>query len=87
MLTALGWDVRRVRWDDWSNLELDSEKKRPFLTNLLAGSRPVGEELSDRPGSKPAEAREKLRKFREVLRRAEEEEQKARESRKIDFDI
>ena len=23
MLTSLGWDVRRVRWDDWVELELD----------------------------------------------------------------
>jgi len=87
MLTSLGWDVRRVRWDDWAELELDSERKKPFLQNLLAGVRPVGDELVDKSPGSPGAVKEKLRKFREVLVRADEVERAAREDRKIDFDI
>jgi len=87
MLTSLGWDVRRVRWDDWVELELDSERKKPFLQELLAGSKPVGAELVDRAESPPGTIRNKLRKLREVLAQAEAAERAARESAKLDFDV
>ena len=36
--------TRRVRWDDWVELELDGEKKKPFLEQLIASAGPAGEE-------------------------------------------
>lgn len=87
MLTSLGWDVRHVRWDDWAELEVDAEKKKPFLQRLLAGSRPVGEELTDRPVSSQQVIQQKLRKFREVQQLAEEQERTAREAQKLDFEL
>jgi len=86
MLTSLGWDVRRVRWDDWAALESASERK-PFLRELIQGARPEGEELQNRPPSAPGVVQERLRKFREVLAAAEAAQRAAREDAKIDFDI
>jgi len=87
MLTSLGWDVRHVRWDDWADFELDSERKKPFLQNLLAGSRPVGDELMDRSPRSISTVREKLQKFRGVSAHIEEAERMGSMEKKIDFDI
>jgi len=87
MLTSLGWDVRRVRWDDWVDLKQDAEHKKPFLQRLLEGARPVGQELVDRSESRPEVVREKLRLFREVLAQAEAAERAARDEARFDFDI
>jgi len=66
MLTSLGWDIRRVRWDDWVELESDSDKKRSFLKALLAEERPIAEELRDRADCGPDELQEKIRKLRSL---------------------
>eukprot|EP00927_Polykrikos_kofoidii_P062749 TRINITY_DN57552_c0_g1_i1.p1 TRINITY_DN57552_c0_g1~~TRINITY_DN57552_c0_g1_i1.p1 ORF type:complete len:632 (+),score=94.05 TRINITY_DN57552_c0_g1_i1:148-2043(+) len=87
MLTSLGWDVRRVRWDDWVEFELDAQKKKDFLQTLLSGVKPIGEELTDRRAASPDEVRKKLGKLREVRMQAEAREREAREANKIDFDI
>eukprot|EP00435_Cladocopium_sp_Y103_P054679 s548_g17.t2 len=82
-LTSLGWDVRRIRWDEWLELG-DAQRKREFLTTLLAGSRPIAEELRDRAPHPAEELQEKLRRFKRFkadLEAAEKEEEK------IDFDI
>lgn len=87
MLSSLGWDIRRVRWDDWVDLELDGEKKRPYLETLLSGAGHVGEELADRPEAPPEVVKGKLRKLREVLLQAAAAEKAAKEARQIDFDV
>eukprot|EP00928_Gymnodinium_smaydae_P030254 TRINITY_DN22544_c0_g1_i1.p1 TRINITY_DN22544_c0_g1~~TRINITY_DN22544_c0_g1_i1.p1 ORF type:complete len:553 (-),score=118.65 TRINITY_DN22544_c0_g1_i1:132-1790(-) len=87
LLTSLGWDVRRLRWDDWVKLELDDTRKQDFLRDLLSGSRPVAEDLEDRPPASPDDVRSGLRRFRELLVQASAAEQAAREQARIDFDI
>jgi len=87
MLTSLGWDVRRVRWDDWVELELDSEKKKIFLQKVLEGARPVGEDLADRNESSSEAVREKLRKLKAVLAQAGAAERAAKDEARMDFDI
>lgn len=87
LLTNLGWDVRRVRWDDWAALGLDVEKKRDFLRKLLAGARPLGEELADRSPATPAVVHQRLWTYRENQAAAEAAEKAALDEQKIDFDI
>lgn len=87
LLTSLGWDVRRLRWDDWAPLELDKARKQAFLGELLGGIRGVGEDLADRPESPPEVVREKLRQYRDVVAQAEAAQREALEATKIDFDI
>merc|ERR1712060_207772 len=88
MLTALGWDVRRVRWDDWAEFGTDSDaQKKQFLRGLLDAVKPIGEELGDRPATSTEDVRKKLKDFREVIRNVEVAEQTAREESKLDFDI
>lgn len=87
LLTSLGWDVRRVRWDDWAELGNDSERKKNFLQNLIEGSRPVGEELHDRNPLPKEALQEKTRLFRGALAEAEAAEAALREKSQIDFDV
>eukprot|EP00929_Paragymnodinium_shiwhaense_P100722 TRINITY_DN63252_c0_g1_i1.p1 TRINITY_DN63252_c0_g1~~TRINITY_DN63252_c0_g1_i1.p1 ORF type:complete len:614 (+),score=125.36 TRINITY_DN63252_c0_g1_i1:107-1948(+) len=87
MLSSLGWDVRRVRYEDWAELGLDADRKKSFLEEVLAGSRPVGEELTDRPEASPEAVRAKLGKLKEVQEQAAEIEREAKEKAKIDFDV
>lgn len=87
LLTSLGWDVRRVRWDDWAALGTDSEMKADFLRKLLEGAHPVGEELVDRTPAPLAAVQEKLAAFRDVRTRAQAAERALAEERKIDFDL
>ncbi|CAJ1357917.1 unnamed protein product [Effrenium voratum] len=84
-LTSLGWDVRRLRWDDWTELGDDPQRKRDFLQHLLAGSRPVAEELRDRAPLAPDQVKEKLRQFR-VLK-AQMDAEAVQEEAMIDFDV
>eukprot|EP00931_Biecheleriopsis_adriatica_P067901 TRINITY_DN41955_c0_g1_i1.p1 TRINITY_DN41955_c0_g1~~TRINITY_DN41955_c0_g1_i1.p1 ORF type:complete len:523 (-),score=112.30 TRINITY_DN41955_c0_g1_i1:73-1641(-) len=86
-LTSLGWDVRRVRWDDWAELGSDSERKKKFLQALIDGSRPVGEELRDRAPMPSNAVQDKLRQFRHILAEADAAERAAREEAKLDFNI
>jgi len=87
MLTCLGWDIRRVRWDEWVELETDSEKKKSFLRDLLAEERPAADDLHDRPDCGPEVLKEKLRSLREVLAQAQEEERRAKEENMVDFQV
>lgn len=87
MLTSLGWDVRRLRWDDWVSLGLDADRKQEFLKGLLAGARPVAEELEDRPAAEPAKVQERLRDLRTVLAQAQAMDAARLEEARIDFDI
>jgi len=66
MLTHLGWDVRRVRWDDWVALGPDEPKRAQFLRSLLEGTRPLGEELADRAALPADTIGEKLKAFQEL---------------------
>ncbi|CAE7853899.1 ppa1 [Symbiodinium necroappetens] len=84
-LTSLGWDVRRVRWDDWLELGNDDSRKRQYLQTLIADARPVAEELRDRAQLPLAEVQEKLRQFRRL--QAAKEAAEAAERSKIDFEI
>lgn len=89
MLTSLGWDVRRVRWDDWADLgPAESGKKGLFLRDLLEGSRPGGEELIERAAMPAATMQDKLRKLKSSLAEIRASERAARaEDERIDFDI
>jgi len=87
MLTSLGWDVRRVRWDDWAELGGEEGRQRDFLRALLSGKRPVAEELSDRAAAPPAAVRERLRRFRELAAQAQADERARVDDQKIDFEI
>jgi len=86
LLTSLGWDVRRVRWDDWAELGHDADRKKQFLRTLIDGSRPVGEELPDRAAMTREGVMEKLRHYRGIQAEAEATERAAREEAKFDFD-
>jgi len=86
MLSSLGWDVHRIRWDDWAELELDADKKRDFLQSLLKQVQPVGDDLHDRSGCTSAEFGEKLKKFKNVIHQTKTAEREAREST-IDLDL
>jgi len=86
-LTSLGWDVRRVRWDDWVELDVNSEKKQQFLEELFSDVSPPGADLEDRPEAPIDAVRMKFQKLREVVARSEELERKAKEAEKITFDI
>ncbi|CAK9063686.1 unnamed protein product [Durusdinium trenchii] len=83
LLTSLGWDVRRVRWDEWLELP-DAQRKREFLQQLLSGSRPIAEELKDRPAVPVSELQDKLRRFKSWKLELEAAE---RQTEKIDFEI
>merc|ERR1711920_1210400 len=37
MLTSLGWDVRRIRWDDWADLGSDADAQKTLLKDALNG--------------------------------------------------
>lgn len=87
MLASLGWDVRRVRWDDWADLELDTERKKGFLSKLLDDSQRVGEELVDRSPASPSAVRQRLWKFREVQVQKVAEQAQRDATQKIDFDL
>jgi hypothetical protein len=87
MLSALGWDVLRVRWDDWVELGLDAEKKKAFLQKLLASTPAADKDLTDRAEAPSDVVKARIWKLREVLAEAAAAEKAARESRRIDFDI
>jgi hypothetical protein len=86
-LASLGWDVRRVRWDDWAALGHDVDRKRSFLRDVLARSRPTDESLQNRPARSPTEVWALLRTFRDALRENAEASCLAEDEEKIDFDI
>lgn len=85
MLSSLGWDIRRVRWDDWA--ELAADEKHGFLRSVLDQKTAVGETLLDRPPASADQVRMKLRKLRDSVLLAEAAERAAKEDGKIDFDI
>lgn len=89
MLTSLGWDVRRVRWDDWAELGTAADgRKGPYLRALLDESHPAGESLSDRAAAPAELVRDRLRRLKVSLVDAEAAERAANmEARRVDFDL
>lgn len=87
MLTSLGWDVRRVRWDDWAEMGPDEGRRRDFVQALVTGSRPVAEDLANRAPAAPDAVRERLRGFQELMAQAKVAEAERTEEGKIDFEV
>lgn len=85
MLSSLGWDIRRVRWDDWGQLQIG--EKQAFLQSLLDQNAPVGEILLDRPPAPAGEVKQRMRMLHESMLQVEGAERAAKEDSKMDFDI
>eukprot|EP00397_Hematodinium_sp_SG-2012_P049797 GEMP01057587.1.p1 GENE.GEMP01057587.1~~GEMP01057587.1.p1 ORF type:complete len:450 (+),score=87.24 GEMP01057587.1:22-1371(+) len=78
LLSELGWKVRRVRWEDW--VQLQAEEKKPFLENMLCEE--PSDHLFDRHPVDMSELRHLYKDFntRYAARQAE------REVRELDLD-
>jgi hypothetical protein len=74
-----------VRWDDWVELPVDSERKSRFLRNLL--DEEPGSVLSDRAEEYGISLAQKLRKLRDVVAHMEAEKRRVHDESKIDFGL
>eukprot|EP00922_Rhytidocystis_sp_ex-Travisia-forbesii_P019412 GHVS01028745.1.p1 GENE.GHVS01028745.1~~GHVS01028745.1.p1 ORF type:complete len:440 (-),score=26.04 GHVS01028745.1:492-1811(-) len=61
VLNDLGWNIRRVRWDDWIQLDNDEEAKIEFLRGLKE-SPPLGAELVDREPMEASKVKDLLKR-------------------------
>eukprot|EP00922_Rhytidocystis_sp_ex-Travisia-forbesii_P019410 GHVS01028743.1.p1 GENE.GHVS01028743.1~~GHVS01028743.1.p1 ORF type:complete len:399 (-),score=34.19 GHVS01028743.1:114-1262(-) len=72
VLNDLGWNIRRVRWDDWIQLDNNEEAKIEFLRELRE-SPPLGANLLDREPIESSDVKNLLQKVQAHRRFAKQQ--------------
>ncbi|KFG65344.1 RAP domain-containing protein, partial [Toxoplasma gondii RUB] len=78
ILSELGWNIRRVRWNDWVQLGTDMDAKVEYLRKLRERP-PWPAILTDGPSSSRQEMVANLRSARDVQRALKERREKNRQ--------
>jgi len=73
LLSELGWKVRRIRWEDW--VQLEQEKKIPFIEDLLKGE--PSDKLANKSEADIMPYRELWKKFNQDFEQRQKRQNKA----------